>query len=153
MKINVTGKLREVVDKNEKGFTTIELILVIVIAGVMAAIAIPRLNYVTPLDIYGTARQVKSDIRYAQELAMSKFVSATIDFDAEGTNYSITGAGIDIQSELPESSRVIFDADSTRTFTFDSFGEPAAGGTLTISYGDSSVDINVESVTGKVTIE
>ncbi len=155
MKMNLRKKFREIVDMNEKGFSTLELTIVVAIVGIMAAIALPRMGSVTPLDIYGAANQVKSDIRYAQELAMTKFVSTTIDFDAGGTSYIITGAGVDIESELPESSRVTFDDgdDSTRIFTFDSFGEPAEGGTLTISYGDSSANIIVESVTGKVTIE
>ncbi len=90
MKNGVKKKILEVVNSGEKGFSTIELIMVIVIAGVVSAIAIPRIGNISEIDIYATARQVKADIHYAQQLSMSKFMKTTITFDGGDNTYNIT---------------------------------------------------------------
>ena len=126
MKSGIKKRVQEVVvSKNEKGFTTIELIIVIVIAGIMAAIAIPRMDNINTVDLYTTARQVKSDIRYTQELAMAKYMQTTITFNAGADTYTITGTGINDQRSLPGNSSATFDAGYT--FTFFSSGLPTAG--------------------------
>jgi prepilin-type N-terminal cleavage/methylation domain-containing protein len=138
---------------NAKGFTTIELIIVIVIMGIMMAIALPKLGVVGAIDLYSTARQVKSDIRYTQESAMSKFKNMTITFIANKNEYTITGETRN--RELPKRSKVKFDSDSTLSFTFNSLGEPTEGGgeKLKIFSGGSSKEIKVEEYTGRATIE
>ncbi len=88
MNRNVKKKIQEVVDRNEKGYTLIELIVAIVIMGIISAIAIPNMSKVSDVDIYATTRQIKSDIRLAQQLAMTKFMNTTIAFnDGAGTFY------------------------------------------------------------------
>lgn len=152
MKVIFKKKL-ELVGRNEKGFTTIELIIVIVIAGIMAAVALPKMNHISTVDLYTTARQVKSDIRYAQELAMSKYTNTTITFNGGADTYSITGNGISIPPKfLPPSSRAIFNA--TYSFTFNSSGVPTAtaGWTVGILSGGSSEQVVVSNTTGRATI-
>jgi len=153
MKSSVKKKFREVVDRNEKGFTSIELIIVIVIAGIMAAVAIPKMNHFTEVDLYTTARQVKSDIRYAQQLAMSKYTNVTIAFTGSTGDYAITGSGISTTPKfLPPNSRATFNA--TYTFIFNSSGVPTTGGgtAVVISSGGSSEQVVVSAVTGSVSI-
>ncbi len=142
---------------NVKGFTTIELIIVIVIMGIMMAIALPKLSVVGTIDLYSVTRQVKSDIRYTQELAMSKYAKRTIDFTGSSNTYDIKNSlGAIIESkELPVRSKAIFDSGSTLIFTFNSLGEPTtgAGEILKISSGGSSKEIKVEEYTGRATIQ
>ncbi len=146
-----------------KGFTTIELIIVIVITGIMAAVVLPKLGVVGAVGLYSTARQVKSDIRYTQELAMSKYRKTTIKFDSNANTYSIyfppSGPReLDEPKKLPPRSNAIFDSGSTLTFTFNSSGEPILGGglILKINSGVSGVSferIMVEGITGRATIQ
>ncbi|MGR3175242.1 MAG: prepilin-type N-terminal cleavage/methylation domain-containing protein [Candidatus Scalindua sp.] len=163
MKINVEKKLRKIVNGHAEGFSIIELIIVIVIAGIMAAVAIPRMGMVTSVDLYSTARQVKSDIRYTQELAMSKYAIRKIVFDGGYDTYAIKDS-LDqtIESkELPKRSKATFNAIGSGTtelvYIFNSSGEPdstyGAGDTLRISSGGSYKDILVEGVTGRATVQ
>ncbi len=154
MKINVEKKLRKIVNGQIKGFAIIELIMVIVIAGITMAIALPKFTAVTEVDLYSVARQVKSDIRYTQELAMSKYAIRTIEFTGSSNAYDIKdSSGVTLESKkLPPRSKATFDANYT--FTFNASGEPTTGGgvTLTISSGGSNEQIMVSNTTGRANI-
>ncbi len=56
---------------------------------VITSIALPKLTGFSKVDIYSAAKQVKSDIRYTQELAMSKYIETTITFDSNTNAYTI----------------------------------------------------------------
>ncbi len=152
-------KFSEEANGNERGFSTIELIMVIVIAGIMMAVALPRLGVVNTIDLESVTRQVKADIRYTQEMAMSKYKETTITFTADDSTYTITSTGVSESKKLPERSKAIFNAVGTGTtnlvFTFNSSGEPVtgAGGTLRITSEGSFNEIIVENITGRATLQ
>lgn len=54
------------------GFTLVELVLVLTIAGVLAAVAVPRMVDRTAFQTHGSAAEVRTALRYAQKLAMAK---------------------------------------------------------------------------------
>ncbi len=159
MEIDTNMNLLEKLNGDKRGFSTIELIMVIVISGIMMAIALPKLGVVNTIDLESVTRQVKSDIRYTQEIAMSRYKIATITFDSNLDTYTITSTGSSESKELPERSKAIFNAVGTGTtnlaFTFNSSGEPVtgAGGTLRITSGGSFNEIIVENMTGRATLQ
>ncbi len=161
MKIHINKKLRKIVNEHNEGFTMIELIMAIVISGIVTAVALPKFDNISNIDVHNAARQVKSDIRYAQELAMSNYRKTTINFTSGGNTYNITG--VTQQRVLPPSSKAIFDSSSTTLiFTFNAYGEPIDDSTdalitggaeiLTISSGVFSRQIAVSNITGNVGI-
>jgi MSHA pilin protein MshC len=76
-----------------KGFTLIELVVLMVIAGVLAAYILPRLGQRSSFDERVIKDELISVARYAQQQAMMRGRNATIRFHLNNTakNYGIDG--------------------------------------------------------------
>lgn len=55
-----------------RGFTFVELVLVLTIAGVLAAVMGPRMVDRTAFQAHGSAAEIRTALRYAQKLALAK---------------------------------------------------------------------------------
>ncbi len=157
MKTCMKKKIQEAVNRNEKGFTLLELIFIAVIVGILAAVVIPKMNSVSSVDVFASASQVKSDIRFAQQLAMSKFMKTRITFD-DGSDYyfiSYANSGGTIDKFLPPGSRAAFGADYS--YEFNSSGEPTDiggfGWNIVISSGVQTKQVVMSDQTGRATIQ
>jgi prepilin-type N-terminal cleavage/methylation domain-containing protein len=139
--------------KTQSGITLIEVILVMVIIGILSAVAIPRfdLTVFSRASVEGAASMIASDIRYAQEFAMSNRVSKTLTFTSGASSYAFSPMnGLDPSGQLPSGATI----NSSLTLTFNSLGEPTAGGggSVTVISGTQTKTINVVNYTGKVNI-
>lgn len=63
-----------------RGFTMVELILVITIAGVLAVVAVPRLVGKNSFDTRGFADQLAATVRFAQKLAIAQRRNVFVHF-------------------------------------------------------------------------
>lgn len=79
--------------KLEKGFTLIELVLVILILGIIAGVAVPAIRGVMDETVLDEAvQEVVSTLRYGRDLAIRNNTSRVIDFDpAQETCTLLTG--------------------------------------------------------------
>ena len=139
---------------NYKGMTMIEVIVVMMIIGILAAVVVPKLGLPTATStasVDGAAYMVASDIRYAQEFAMANRVSKSVMFTSGSSIYTFSPANtLDPSGQLPSGVTL----SSNYTITFNSLGEPTTGGggSVSVTGGGQSKTISVVNYTGKVNI-
>lgn len=147
------------------GFTMVELVVVIVILGILAVVAIPRLIGVEAFNTKGFSDRVAAGLRYAQKQAVAKRRNVCVGVSAATVTFnyaSAAGAGAACDTPLagPGGQSPFVVAVEPRglgtvtlspvtTFSFSALGRPSAGQSITVT-GDGIVIITVEPETGHV---
>lgn len=144
-----------------RGFTLVELVLVMTIAGVLAAVAVPRMVDRSAFQTHGGAADVRTALRYAQKLAMAKnrevCVTTTPTPDLT-LSFSLTAGGACNQQVLrPDGGGnyvVTPPAGITlnsipANFRFDGQGRPLPNAVVTLNVG-GTVPVTVTRETGYV---
>jgi MSHA pilin protein MshC len=140
-----------------RGFTVMELVTVIIIAGVLAVVAIPRFSR-GMFDDAQLYDQTLAALRYAQRTAMAYQRTVCVTFTG-GNQLSLTYASVYGSSAcntnlVPpggNSATYVVTAPGSSTYTaaatfnFDRVGRPSAGQTITLSSGRTII---VETETG-----
>jgi prepilin-type N-terminal cleavage/methylation domain-containing protein len=129
---------------DSRGFTLIELIMVVVLISILAVSVVPKFLDTSGFSLAGGAAMATADIRYTQELAMGTHSSKSIVFTTSNTYYTVDSRTINLPSKVSISSGA--------TFTFNSLGEPTTGGgsSVILSAGAETKTITVDSYTGRV---
>jgi prepilin-type N-terminal cleavage/methylation domain-containing protein len=167
----------------ERGFTLIEIIMVVVILGIAAFMAIPMVSNAADVQVRAAGNRIAADIDYAKSMAITHQQSYSVVFDPAGESYDIrvepAGSGNVIDHPVNPGAFVVdfssdgrlarvdvvdadFDSDSDHAITFDYLGSPHSGtatgnpllntGQITLTADNFTLVVNVEPVTGYVTI-
>ena len=155
--INKPSDPRPLEPVNSSGFTVIELIVVIVIIGILAATVLPRINFgsvSSQTSVAGAANMVRSDIRYTQECAMASRVSKAISFTSGQSSYTFPATNPSTSSLDPTGRLQGAAIGTTVQFTFNSLGEPSTSSvgvwTVSVSDGVTTIPITITQYTGEV---
>ncbi len=135
-----------------RGFTLTELVLILVLVGILATFAVPRLN-IEGFERQSFARELTIALRHAQRVAIASGCGVDISIQADG--YSVSWAGGDgcPTGALPHPSRGGPFAGSgqigsgTGTVRFDGLGRTASGSAIAVTDGPT---ILVEAGSGYV---
>lgn len=155
-----TGKM-----KTNKGFSLIELLIVIAIIGIMAGIAAPLFNkYRHNTNLKEAARDFSSDIALYRQRAVAENIHYKITFDQPANNYTVqketasgSGVYIDLVPAVTKGTgvygQVIIADDPTPTIasiTFSPRGTMSAG-TITLKHTIRlSTAAIITNITGRV---
>ena len=165
---------------NSKGFTLVEIIIVVVILGIAAVLAVPTLSNAADIQVRSAANRIAADLDYAKNLAITHQRTYSIVFNPSGEAYEIQDeSGSPVSNPLTGNDFVVdfstdnrlnrvdlvsadFDSDSSNTMTFDYLGSPYSGtdttaplnsGTITLGAAGFTLYVKVEPVTGYVMVE
>jgi len=131
-------------DSLNTGFTIIEILMVILVLGVIAGVVLTRFTSQSGISARLAADMAASDIRAVQHNAIYSGSAQSIIFG--GNDYTADGL-IPEDRALPDNATA-----SPYSITFNSIGEPDQGGSFNVSCGSDSFAVNIEAITGKVTI-
>ncbi|MDB4470799.1 GspH/FimT family pseudopilin [Deltaproteobacteria bacterium] len=142
--------------RSNSGFSMVELVVVILVLGILAAVVMPRFVDLDTFRARAAYDEVAGAIRYAQKLAVASGCEVQVAITANryalqqhATNCT-TGAFTDISGH-PVTNNDFTDVTlSAATFRFDAMGRSSSGPTITIDSGAEHLSFSVVAETGYV---
>lgn len=152
---------------HQRGFTLIELIMVIVLLGVLAVFAAPRIFNSGDFYARGFHDETLAFLRYAQKTAIAQRRTVCVAFTTNSATLNIASAAAtttcntalrgpkgDSPGAITVKTGVAYNAAPT-DFNFDGLGQPitasgVAMATQTIQVSNAAKSITVETATGYV---
>ncbi|MEM7577648.1 MAG: prepilin-type N-terminal cleavage/methylation domain-containing protein [Planctomycetota bacterium] len=167
--------------KSSRGYTLVEVLVVVVILGIASAVVVPQLMAAGTLGIQAAARLVVADILFAQNEAIAAQENREVLFDPAGNAYrlqrfnadtgldevltqgwkngQVNNYAVDFEADerfdgITIESVQVGGSDATR-LEFDDLGSPLLSDEMQIVLGfrDQRLTVNVQPFTGRVTVD
>lgn len=137
------------------GYTLIELVFVVIILAVLAAIAIPRLGvgFTVKMKVKTETRRLVSDLRLTRSLAVTNNENYKLSVDASAKEYRIYDSADTQAGETRNiDSDITISAD--KNFIFESLGNASATSDtgISLSAEGHQADIAVTTATGRISV-
>jgi MSHA pilin protein MshC len=136
--------------KRSRGFSLMELVIVLVIAGILAAVVLPSFNP-REVDASWYYEKAKAAIRYAQRQAVAQRRTVYVVVSAGAISLCYDPACASPVSDFATGTAYVAAAPSgvavtPMTFSFNGLGRPSAGTTFSVG----AFPVNVVAETGYV---
>jgi prepilin-type N-terminal cleavage/methylation domain-containing protein len=165
--------------KNSAAFTFIELIVVMVVLGIAALLAVPMFSSAADSQLQAAANTIAADLEYVKNLAITRQMNYTMVFDPATESYRVqetatgttiahpTKPGLTFQVNFAGDNRTsqvniaTTSFDGVSSITFDYLGTPYSGtgtasamtvGQISLSAGTFATTVTIEPVTGYISI-
>jgi general secretion pathway protein H len=142
--------------RRSRGLTLLEILVVLALMAVIAAVAVPMFTGVSNTELRGAAREIAAGLRYARSEALAGKRETVVVYDLErrvfrvdrdprehslprGIEMKLTGALTDIANEHVGAIRFFPDGGSN-------------GGRVTVAAGERKYDVDIDWLTGRVAI-
>ena len=146
-----------------RGFSLIELVLVMMIIVVMASMAIPRFGGTLARNrVEAAARRVAYDLGLARQQALVASAIYTMSFDVAASSYHLVGV---TDPDHPTASYVVRLSDPPyevqivsailgrdATITFNGYGLPDSGGSVILATGGYAMAVMVDADSGRISV-
>lgn len=141
----------------QRGFTLLELLVVLVLAATLMAIAPPLISKAIPgTELKSTTRQIASGLRFARNHAIATRQETRLVVDIENRQFEVTGRAR--VYAIPQSldielftAQIETESESRGGIRFFPTGG-STGGRVTVAYKGRAFLIDVDWLTGKVRI-
>ena len=146
-----------------RGFTLVELITVVVILGILAALAVPRFFDSQVFEERGFYEEVASTLRYAQKIAVGSGCPVRVSITAGGYDLkqqdelgtsnrcNLGDTNWSVQVLLPNGQAVAGSAPAgitlgpAMTYQVDGLGQTSLGGDLNVTVGALIMTVQAQS--------
>jgi MSHA pilin protein MshC len=144
------------------GFTLVEIAMTIVLVGILASVALPRLVDLGTFDARGFHDETLALLRYAQKSAVSHRRTVCVAFTSNSAvltmasaaasstcNTNLAGPQGETPATVTAKAGIVY-AATPAGFSFNGLGKPSFSSTRTLQVTGLPVSIKVEAETGHV---
>jgi len=130
---------------SQRGMTLVELVVVLVLMGILAAFVIPRFMGGSGYAARAAQDRLVAAARYAQEVAMSKGPGAKVQLQLDGSGFRILVGGSPIVLPMGGTRGTFSRATTTAaTLSYDALGDTSPT-TITVKDSEDTRHVCIES--------